>query len=122
MPWDVDPVSHTPDGVAEGVPVGLPEGDQMGVTEGVPVGLPDRVSVYVCLTSSREGLPSDAIPIAGEFTPPNACDVIPPPDSAHQPLPGEMLADGCPLGNVYGTATFSKLPFGILPGASLCDT
>ncbi len=30
-PWDVDPVSHSPEGVAEGVPVGLPEGDQMGV-------------------------------------------------------------------------------------------
>ncbi len=44
----------------------------------------------------------------GNFTPPNACDIIPPPDSAHQPLPGEMLADGCPLGNVYGTATFSS--------------
>jgi hypothetical protein len=44
----------------------------------------------------------------GKFTPPNACDVIPPPDSAHQPLSGEMLADGCPLGNVHGTATFSS--------------
>jgi hypothetical protein len=43
--------------------------------------------------------------LQGKFTPPNACDVIPPPDSAHQPLPGEMLADGCPLGNLYGTAT-----------------
>ncbi len=41
----------------------------------------------------------------GKFTPPNACDIIPPLDSAHQPLPGEMLADGCPLGNVYETAT-----------------
>ncbi len=56
----------------------------------------------------------------GEFTPPNACDVIPPPDSAHQPLPGEMLADGCPLGNVYGTAT--GLLVGVPPSASLCDT
>ncbi len=56
----------------------------------------------------------------GELTPPNACDVILPPNSAHQPLPGEMLADGCPLGNVYGTAT--ELPVGILPGMSLCDT
>jgi hypothetical protein len=64
------------------------------------------VCVCVCLTSSREGLPSDAIPIAGRIHPPNACNVIPPPDSAHQPLPGEMLADRCPLGNVYGTATF----------------
>jgi hypothetical protein len=44
----------------------------------------------------------------GEFPPPNACDVIPPPDSAHPSLPGEMLADGCPLGNVYGTATSSS--------------
>jgi hypothetical protein len=56
----------------------------------------------------------------GEFTPPNACNVIPPPDSAHQPLPGEMLAEGCPLGNIYGTAT--GLPVGDPPGASLCDT
>jgi hypothetical protein len=71
--------------------------------------------VCVCLTSSREGLPSDAIPIAGRIHPPNACDVIPPPDSAHQPLPGEMLADGCPLGNVYGTATFSSRLLESLP-------
>ncbi len=61
--------------------------------------------VCVCLTSSRERLPSEVIPIAGQIHPPNACNVIPPPDSAHEPLPGEMLADGCPLGNVYGTAT-----------------
>ncbi len=66
------------------------------------------VCVCVCLTSSREGLPSDAIPIAGRVHPPNACDVKPPSDSAHQPLPGEMLADRCPLGYVYGTATFSS--------------
>jgi hypothetical protein len=56
----------------------------------------------------------------GEFTPLNICDVIPHPGSTHQPLPGEMLADGCLLGNVYGTAT--RLPAGVLPGASLCDT
>ena len=55
-----------------------------------------------------------------EFTPPNACDIILPQNSAHQPLSGEMLADGCPLANVYGTST--GLPVGILPGASLCDT
>jgi hypothetical protein len=59
--------------------------------------LTSGVCVCVCLTSSREGLPSDAMPIAGRIhPPPNACDVIPPPDSAHQPLPGEMLADECP--------------------------
>jgi hypothetical protein len=58
--------------------------------------------------------------LQGEFTPPNACDVILPPNSAHQPLPGEMLADVCLLGNVYETAT--GLPVGILPGMSLCDT
>ncbi len=61
----------------------------------------------VCLTSSREGLPSRDTNRRA-ITPLNACDVIPPPDSAHQPLPGEMLVDGCPLGNVYGTATFSS--------------
>jgi hypothetical protein len=63
--------------------------------------------VCVCLTSSREGLPSRDTNRRA-ITPLNVCDVIPPPDSAHQPLPGEMLADGCPLGNVYGTATFSS--------------
>ena len=61
----------------------------------------------VCLTSSREGLPSRDTNRRA-IIPLNACNVIPPPDSAHQPLPGEMLADGCPLGNVYGTATFSS--------------
>jgi hypothetical protein len=66
------------------------------------------VCVCVCLTSSREGLPSDAIPIAGRIHPSQRRNVILPPDSAHQPLPGEMLADGCPLGNVSGTATFSS--------------
>ncbi len=44
MPWEVDPISHNPEGDAEGVPVGLLEGDQMGVAEGVPVGIPERVS------------------------------------------------------------------------------
>ncbi len=43
--WDVDPVSHNPEGVAERVPVGLPEGDQMETPEGVPVGLPEGVPV-----------------------------------------------------------------------------
>jgi hypothetical protein len=45
MPCDVDPVSHNPEGVAEGVPIGLPEGDQMGVPEGLPVGLPEGVQI-----------------------------------------------------------------------------
>jgi hypothetical protein len=46
----------------------------------------------------------------------------------HQPLSGEMLADGCPLGNVDGTATANfvgTIPWllsGIPPGASLCGT
>ena len=68
---------------------------------------PSLLCVCVCLTSSREGLPSRDTNRRA-ITPLNACDVIPPPGSAHQPLPGEMLADGCPLGNVYGTATFSS--------------
>ncbi len=34
----------------------------------------------------------------GWFTPHNACNAIFLLDSAHQPLPGEMLADGCMLG------------------------
>ena len=38
-----------------------------------------------------------AIPIA-RMAPSNTCDVITPPDSSHQPLPGEMLANGCPSG------------------------
>jgi hypothetical protein len=46
----------------------------------------------------------------------------------HQPLPGEILADGCLLGNVDGTATANFvetipwLPSHVPPGASLCDT
>ncbi len=78
------------------------------------------VCVCVCPTSSRGGLPSDAVSTARLIHPPNACNVIPPPDSAHQPLPGEMLADGCPLGNLYVTAT--GLPVADPPGMSLCDT
>jgi hypothetical protein len=67
------------------------------------------VCVCVCVSPPVErGYPLTRYRSQGEFTPPNACDVIPPPDSAHQPLPGEMLADGCPLGNVYGAATFSS--------------
>jgi hypothetical protein len=67
------------------------------------------VCVCVCVWPSVErGYPLLRYQSLGEFTPPHACDVIPPPDSAHQPLPGEMLADGCPLGNLYGTATFSS--------------
>ncbi len=64
----------------------------------------------------------------GKSTPPNACNVIPPFHTPHQPLPGKMLADGCPLGNVDGTATANFigtilwLPSGIPPGTSLCDT
>jgi hypothetical protein len=59
----------------------------------------------------------------GEFTPPNACL-----QTSYQPLPGEMLADRCPLGNVDGTATANYvgttpwLPSGVPSGASLCDT
>ncbi len=65
--------------------------------------------VCVCVWPPVEkGYPLTRYQLQGKFTPPNACDIIPPPDSAHQPLPGEMLADGCPLGNVYGTATFSS--------------
>jgi len=33
-----------------------------------------------------------------DATPSNTCDVITPPDSSHQPLPGEMLANGCRSG------------------------
>ncbi len=87
------------------------------------------VSVCVILTSSRGGLPSDAVPTARQIhPPPNVCNVIPPFQTPHQSLPGKMLADECPLGNVDGTATANFigtipwLPSGILPGASLCDT
>jgi hypothetical protein len=65
--------------------------------------------VCVCVWPPVErGYPLTRYQLQGKFTPPNACNVIPPPDSTHQPLPGEMLADGCPLGKVYGTATFSS--------------
>ncbi len=85
-----------------------------------PVADAGRSGVCVCLTSSREGLPSRDTNRRA-ITPLNACYVIPPPDSAHQPLPGEMLADGCPLGNIWDS-DFLESPFGIPPGASLCDT
>ncbi len=66
---------------------------------------------YVCVCvwpPVERGYPLTQYQSQGKFLPPNACDVIPSSDSAHQPLPGEMLADGCPLGNVHGTATFSS--------------
>ncbi len=63
----------------------------------------------VCVWPPVErGYPLTRYQSQGKFTPPNACDIILPPDSTHKPLPGEMLADGCLLGNVYGTATFSS--------------
>jgi hypothetical protein len=90
---------------------------------------PLRVCVFVILTSSRGGLPSDAVPTARQIhPPPNTCNIIPPFQTPHQPLPGKMLADGCPLGNVDRTATANFtgtipwLPSGIPPGTSLCDT
>jgi hypothetical protein len=89
----------------------------------------DSVCVLcVFSTSSSGGLPSDAIPIAGRIHPPHACNVIPPRQTPHQPLPGEMLADVYPLSNVDGTATANLVvtipwsPSDIPPGASLCDT
>ncbi len=78
------------------------------------------MSVCVCLTSSRGRLPSDVVSMARWLSPPNACKVIPPPGSAHQPLSGEMLDDGYLLGSVHGTAT--GLSVSVLPGMSLCDT
>jgi hypothetical protein len=86
------------------------------------------VCVCVILTSSRGELPSDAVPTARQIHPPHACNFILPFQTPQQPLPGKMLADGCPLGNVDGTATANVtvtipwLPSGIPPGASLCDT
>jgi hypothetical protein len=83
--------------------------------------------VCVCfLTSSRGGLPLTRFQPQDCSPSPNACNVITPSDSAHQPLPGEMLADGYPLGDVYGTVTVNLMvPWslsGVPPGASLCDT
>jgi hypothetical protein len=84
--------------------------------------------VCVFLSSSRGGLPSDAVLTARQIHPP------PPPatsfsrQSPYQPPPGEMLADGCPLGYVYGTATANFVgtipwsPSDAPPGMSLCDT
>ena len=61
----------------------------------------------------------------GCSTSPNACDVITTPNSAHQPLPGEMLADGCSLGDVDGTVTANLTvpwsPSGVPPGVIICD-
>ncbi len=86
------------------------------------------VCLCVILTSSRGGLPSDAVPTARHIHPPQRLGRHTLFQTPHQPLPGKMLADGCPLGNVDGTATanfigtISWLPSGIPPGASLCDT
>jgi hypothetical protein len=86
------------------------------------------VCVCVILTSSRGKLPSDAVPTARQIHPPQRLRRHTPVQTPHQPLPGEMFADGCPLGNVDETATayfvgtIPWLPSGIPPGASLCDT
>ncbi len=91
---------------------------------------PDLVCVCVCvfLSSSRGELPSDAVPTARQIHPPQRLQRHTPRQTPHQPLPEEMLADGCPLGNVDGTATANFVgtipwsPSDIPPSASLCET
>jgi hypothetical protein len=85
---------------------------------------------YVCVCSRppvEGGYPLRRYQSQGEFTPPTPATSYPR-QTPHQPLAGEMLADGYPLGNVDGTATANLVvtipwsPTDILPGASLCDT
>jgi hypothetical protein len=67
-----------------------------------------QLPLCVCVFSStgRRELPSDAVSTARQIhTPPPTPATSYPRQTPHQPLPGEMLADGCPLGNIYGTAT-----------------
>ncbi len=86
------------------------------------------VCVCVFLSSGRRELPSDAVPTARQIYPPPTPARSYPRQTPHQPLPEEMLADRCPLGNVGGTATANFvgtipwMPSDIPPGASLCDT
>jgi hypothetical protein len=85
-------------------------------------------SVCVFLSSDRRELPSDTVPTARRIHPPPMPATSYPRQTPHQPLPEEMLADGCPLGNVDGTATANVVgtipwsPSDISPSASLCDT
>jgi hypothetical protein len=59
----------------------------------------EEVGVCVCvLTSGSEGLPYYAISIARLIHPPQCLRCHIPPRLLNQPLPGEMLADGCLLG------------------------
>ncbi len=84
--------------------------------------------VCVISTSGRGELPSDTVPTARQIHPPQRLQPHTPIQTPHQPLPGKMLADRYPLGNVDGTATANFVgtipwsPSGIPPGASLCDT
>jgi hypothetical protein len=86
------------------------------------------VCVCVFLSSGRRELPSDAVPTARQIHPPPMPATSYPRQTPHQPLPEKMLADGCPLCNVDGTATANIVgtipwsPSDIPPGASLCDT
>ena len=66
---------------------------------------PKHMCVCVISTSSRGGLPSDVVPTARRIHPPQCLQRHTPIQTPHQPLPEKMLADGCPLDNVDGTAT-----------------
>jgi hypothetical protein len=86
------------------------------------------VCVCVFLSSSRGGLPSDAVLTTRQIHPPPMPATSFSRQSPHQPPPGEMLADWCPLGYAYGTATTNFVgtilwsPSDAPPGVSLCDT
>jgi hypothetical protein len=68
---------------------------------------PDNYFINVCVFSSsgRRELSSDAVPTARGIHPPPTPATSYPHQTPHQPLPEEMLADRCPLGNVDGTVT-----------------
>jgi hypothetical protein len=76
--------------------------------------------VRVCLTSSRGGLPSDAVSTARWIHPPQRLQCHTFSRLRTSASPWGDVSWRCPMGNVYGTAT--GLPVGVLPGASLCDT
>ncbi len=90
----------------------------------------DKVGdVFVCvnLTSSRGGLPSDAVPTARQIHPPQRLWRHTPSDSAHQFPPGKNVNWRVSLGNVDKTVTANLRdipwsPSDVLPSVSLCDT
>jgi hypothetical protein len=70
---------------------------QLVRSPGGEIGL-SGVCVCVCLDLRKKGGYLYVRDTNCKDATPNTCDVITPPGSSHQPLPGEMLANGCPSG------------------------